>query len=311
MKKMKMLEQSAITFEEGCNLYLQNCKERNLREGTLGHYRQSYTQFYKYFAPEMPITDLTETEYKKFIVYMREKISNDVSLNSYLKDLNTTLKFLMKEEYLDYYKTQTIKVDKMPVETYTDEELEKLLKKPDIKKCSFSEYQSWVMTNFLFTTGVRQRSLINIKIKDLDFDNDLIHINVTKNRKTLIIPIAPSLKPILVEYLKHRQHKSTDDYLFCTIFGEQFSKSTHYGRLYDYNKARGVETTGIHRYRHTFAKLWVLNGGNVVTLSKILGHSSLDITQNYINLLVTDLGEQMNEIDLISRFSGKQRIKMK
>ena len=34
--------------------------------------------------------------------------------------------------------------------------------------------------------------------------------------------------------------------------------------LYDYNKSRGVETTGIHRYRHTFAKQWILNGGNVV-----------------------------------------------
>ena len=37
--------------------------------------------------------------------------------------------------------------------------------------------------------------------------------------------------------------------------------------LYFYNKSRGIQQTGIHRYRHTFAKQWVLNGGNVVTLS--------------------------------------------
>jgi integrase/recombinase XerD len=167
------------------------------------------------------------------------------------------------------------------------------------------------MTSFLFATGVRQRSLLNIKIKDLDFDNNLIYINVTKNRKPLIIPMQGSLKPILLEYLRYRQHKTTDDYLFCTVFGEQFARKTHYHRMYDYNKRRGVETTGIHRYRHTFAKQWILSGGNVVTLSKMLGHSSLDITQNYINLLVTDLAAEVEEINLLGKFSGKQKIKMK
>ena len=45
MKKMRMVEQNFLTFEEGCNKYLENCRQRNLREGTIGHYRQSY---YKY-----------------------------------------------------------------------------------------------------------------------------------------------------------------------------------------------------------------------------------------------------------------------
>ena len=81
--------------------------------------------------------------------------------------------------------------------------------------------------------------------------------------------------------------------------------------LYHYNKNRGVETTGIHRYRHTFAKQWILNGGNVVALSKLLGHSSLDITQNYINLLVSDVAKQVNEINVLDKFYSKQRITMK
>ena len=98
---------------------------------------------------------------------------------------------------------------------------------------------------------------------------------------------------------------------FCNVFGCQLVKSTCYHRLYEYNKRRGVETTGIHRYRHTFAKQWILNGGNVVTLSRLLGHSSLEITQNYINLLVSDVAEQVNEINLLDKFASKQSIKMK
>ena len=80
--------------------------------------------------------------------------------------------------------------------------------------------------------------------------------------------------------------------------------------LYTYNKSRGVETTGIHRYRHTFAKQWVINGGNVVTLSRLLGHSSLDITQNYINLLVSDLSKQVEEINLLDKFADRKKIIM-
>ena len=46
MKKIKMARGTTLTFEEGCNKYLENCRQRNLREGTIGHYKQSYTQFY-------------------------------------------------------------------------------------------------------------------------------------------------------------------------------------------------------------------------------------------------------------------------
>ena len=90
-----------------------------------------------------------------------------------------------------------IKVDKSGVETYSDEELFALLKKPNIKKCSFTEYQCWVMTNFLFSTGVRQRSLMNIKIKDIDFDNKkIISNNTTIDFRSLIIASGTSVNKL-------------------------------------------------------------------------------------------------------------------
>ena len=311
MKKIKMTSETGITFEKGCNMYLDNCRQRNLREGTINHYRQSYTQFYKWFDADMPLEDFDKEKYEEYILYLRSYIKNDISINSYLRDLITTAHFWMNEGYIERFKMTAIKTTKSSIETYTDEELVKLLKKPDLKKCGFAEYQSWVMTNFLFSTGMRQRSLNNIKIKDLDLDNKIINVRITKNRKPLVIPMELTLQNILIEYLKYRQHKTTDDYLFTNIFGEQLNKSTGYHRLYEYNKARGVETTGLHRYRHTFAKNWVLNGGNVVVLSRYLGHSSLDITQNYINLLVSDIGKQVEEMGMLDKFRGKQKIKMK
>ena len=306
-----MTTNSTINFYQGCNLYLDNCKARNLREGTINHYKQSYTQFYKYFEPNMPIDELDKKAYDDYVIYLRETIKNDVSINSYLRDLITTLHYLMNEGYMEPYKMTAIKVDKTPIVPYSEEELKKLLRKPDLKKCGFAEYQSWVMTNFLIGTGVRQRSLNNIKIKDLDLDNAIVNVTVTKNRKPLVVPLSPGLKNVLAEYLRYRQHQSNDEYLFTNIFGKQLNKSTGYHRLFEYNKARGVETTGIHRYRHTFAKQWILSGGNVVTLSKLLGHSKLDITQNYINLLVSDYAKEVEEIDIVAKFSANHKMKMR
>ena len=311
MHKLKMKATRGLTFEEGCNKYLEYCRQRNLRQGTINHYRQSYVQFFKFFEPDTPIEEIDENAYKRYVLHLRSTLNNDVSINSYLRDFITTMHYLMNEGYIQSYKMQAIKVDKSHIETYNEQELQLLLKKPNIKKCSFIEYQAWVMTNFLFSTAVRQRSLMYIKVKDIDFDNNVVYVNVTKNRKPLIVPLNQTMVNILREYLKYRNHKTDDDYLFCNVFGQQLVKSTCYHMLYEYNKRRGVETTGIHRYRHTFAKQWILSGGNVVSLSQLLGHSSLEITQNYIHLLVSDVAKQVDEINVLDKFYSRTHISLK
>ena len=84
---------NSITFEQGCNKYLDNCRQRNLREGTINHYKQSYTQFYKYFERETPIEEIDQKAYNDYVIYLRRTLHNDVSINSYLRDLITLFTF--------------------------------------------------------------------------------------------------------------------------------------------------------------------------------------------------------------------------
>lgn len=298
-----------LTFREGCEEYFLDCKARNLRKDTVRHYKDSSKQIMKYIGEDTLIKDIDKEVIDDFIIQMQENpMLNDMSLYTYARDFKTLMYFFMRKEYIPTFKIKIPKADKQPVETYTDRELQVLLKKPNLRQCTFTEYKVWVMTNFLLSTGVRQRSLINIKIKDLDIDNSVVYINVTKNRKPLIIPLNRDIKRILQEYLKYRKGES-EDYLFCNVFGKQLVRSTVYHSFYEYNKNRGIEKTGMHRYRHTFAKKWVLAGGNVVTLQKILGHSSLDITQNYLNLLVSDIQKEIEEFNILQEFK-RESIKM-
>ena len=103
MKKLKMARGVSFTFSEGCNKYLENCRQRNLREGTINHYRQSYLYFYKYFDPKMPIEDIDEQTYKDYVLHLKATL--DIRFTAYqflrpcspidtLKSKNTTISIM-------------------------------------------------------------------------------------------------------------------------------------------------------------------------------------------------------------------------
>lgn len=64
MKKLKMVSSEKLTFEEGCNKYLEYCRQRNLRQDSIRHYRQSALYFFKYFDKNMPVENIDENTYK-------------------------------------------------------------------------------------------------------------------------------------------------------------------------------------------------------------------------------------------------------
>lgn len=294
-----MCADNGKTFEEGFAEYILDCKARNLREGTIAHYQSSIPQIYRRIPADTLISSMNEKTMPKFIVALRDDPKlNEVSMGTYARDLKTLMRFFMKCEYLPHFEIKIPKADKYPIETYTDKELRQLLKKPDVRKCNFATYRSWVVVNFLLSTGIRQNSLTNIKIKDVDFDNSIVYVNTTKNRKPLIIPLNEDIIKVLQEYLKYRGGNA-GDWLFCSTYGEQLTRSSSYHAIWDYCHLRGLEKTGVHRFRHTFAKKWIMMGGSVVTLQKILGHSSLAITENYLNILTSDLKQDMDEINII------------
>lgn len=310
MKKLRMGFPTEKTFKDGFEEYVLDMKARNLRDGTIIHYQEAIKQIYKRIPPTTPISAFSPKTMSDFYIALREDTNlNEVSMGTYARDLKTLMRFFMKCQYIPYFEVKLPKADKAPIQTYTDEELRKLLKKPNVKTCIFSTYRSWVIVNFLLSTGIRQNSLVNIKTRDVDFDNRIVYVNTTKNRKPLIIPLNEDIIKILQEYLQYRGGKP-DDWLFCSVYGEQLTKSSNYHALWDYCHERGIETTGVHRFRHTFAKKWTTMGGSVVVLQKILGHSSLAITEGYLNLLTSDLKSEMDEINIIRNLK-QEHIRMR
>lgn len=305
MKRIRINMDKGKTFKEGFEDYLFNCKARGLREGTLRHYEQSYLQLIKYLDEDIDIADIDKSTFDSFIVNVRKnkEISSQI-LFTYARDLKTVINFFIRQEYCRSFAMKLPRVDKQPIATYTDEELEKLLKKPNINKCSFVEYRNYVMVAMFLSTGIRLSSLTNIRVKDINFDDEVVNIMHTKNRKSLIIPLNKQIMSILKEYLKYRQHGDLEDRLFCNCYGKQLNKSSTIQAIASYNRKRGVETTSIHKLRHTFAKKWVLGGNSIAVLQKILGHSSLQITQNYLNVLISDIKAEVDNYNILQEFNS-------
>lgn len=305
VRKIKIQSDNSITFSEGFEEFILNCKGRNLREGTIRHYTEGYKSITKFISKDTPIKDITHKTFDEFVASYVGLGVGSQTIYTYSRDLKTILYFFMKVGYLKEYKISLPKVDKKAIETYSDAELKILLKKPKLKDCSFVQYRDWVIVNFLLSTGIRSNSLINIKIKDLDFENEVVYINMTKNRKPLILPLNLTIIKILKDYLKVRQHQSEEEYLFPTAFGTKMYRKTLNQTLNTYARNRGVNTSGTHRYRHTYAKKAVLKGMNPAILQKVLGHSSLLITQNYLNILVSDLKKEVNKFNILSEFNDE------
>lgn len=162
------------------------------------------------------------------------------------------------------------------------------------------------MVNYFVSTGNRLTTALNVKIEDLDFDNNLIKLVVLKNRRQQLIPMSNGLKKVLKCYLSLWNHDNIE-YLFPEYEGKQFSRYGAYAALRKYNIDRGVTKTSIHLYRHTYAKNYILAGGDCTYLQRLLGHSTSDMTNHYINLYGTDLQKNYDKFNPLDNFMAAKQ----
>lgn len=312
MEKITMSKKSNLSIQEAFDLFIRKCKIKNLTDLSISSYEKKMVHFYEFIDKSEPITAVTKDTVDDYILWLRENTeANDITINSYLRSVRAFLYFCMEDRYIPTFKIQLIKAEKKIKETYTDDELVRLLEKPDVDNCSFSCYKTWVFENYLLGTGNRISTALDLHIGDINFQSGVIILRKTKNRKQQIIPLSATLAEILQGYLQIRGGEA-DDYVFCNEYGEQASCRTYQQLVRRYNRKRGVEKTSCHTFRHTFAKNWILNSGDMFRLQKILGHSDLTVTKEYVNMFGQDLQmdfEKFNPLDNLKNRS-KGTIKM-
>lgn len=308
MKIKMQVKQTNKGLKEGFKEFYNYCGVKNLANKTLKYYEDNYYCFTQFYDETNPIINISKDTINNYILHLKNNTQcNSRSINTRIGAIRTILYYFMDLGYLDRFNIELIKAVTKIKETYTDEELGILLKKPNIKKCEFTEYRDWIIINYLMSTGNRLNTVINIKIKDLDFSSEYILLDTTKNKKQQLIPMSKTMVKILQEYLQFRKGEP-QDYLFCSRYGEKLTDNALENSIRKYNLRHGVNKTSIHLFRHTFAKKWILAGGDIFRLQKLLGHSSMDIVRNYVNMFSDDLKIDFDKFNPLEQLKPSHNI---
>ena len=289
-QKLTVQPKGGMTLEDAFEQFIQSKTVMNVAEETIKHYRNVFRYFIEFYGEGRPCEDVTEKTITDYLMHIRHTKPDlaTKTVNTYVKGLRAIFYFMMQNGWMGEFKIKLPRVEETIKETYSDFEVQRLIKKPDPKTCSFAEFRNWTMVCYFLATGNRLSTARSLKISDIDLSADEILIRKTKNRKQQIIPMSSELKAVMREYLIHRKGEP-DDCLFCNSYGDPLSKDGMEGCIIRYNRSRGVTKTSIHLFRHTFAKNWIMGGGDIFRLQKILGHSTLDMVKQYVAIFGGDL----------------------
>ena len=132
------------TIQQAFERFQKYNRLKNLSQGSLDFYAAKGRSFFRFLGDtEQPIHTITEETVEDYIFYMKDQQLHDTTINTNLRMVRAFLYWCMEKGYLEKYPIRLVRADDPIKEPYTTDELQKLLKEPDCKTCSFAEYRNW------------------------------------------------------------------------------------------------------------------------------------------------------------------------
>lgn len=305
-KRIKWTDE-AITLEKAFAAFVASQLAKGVKEKTAKSYRSHFKSLSKHIDMTMTFDALTKRHVEAMILSMRQSDLAHNSISSYVRVFKTFMNWSKSEGYTSV-EVPVFKQVEVVKEGYSDEELERLLKRPSASG-SFCDYRNWVIVNFLLNSGCRASTIRNIQIQDVFLSSCQVVFRHTKNGKVQSIPLCSQMVLILRGYMNARKGKD-NDFLFCDEYGGMLSENALRLAIKRYNNSRGVDKTSIHLFRHTFARKYLVDcGGNAFTLQKLLGHSTLKMTKHYCAIYDADIAKNYDRFSPLAQISKpKERI---
>ena len=288
------------------NRYRQYMQITNCSHRTIEEYLYKMNHFIN-FLYQIGLTDIYEIRKDHIIGYQKEifyklndkgKQNQPQTQNNYLKTVKSFFAFLKNQGYLSYDPSKDVSYAKtsrrLPKTILTPKEIRKLLKTPDIN--TPLGYRDRAILEVLYSTGIRRQELLNLKLEDIDYEKGFLRVNRGKGDKDRVVPLGKLACKYLENYIKlvriDLQRIRNSQYLFLSLAGTPMEETSLRKRLHKYTqKARINKTITPHVFRHTCATHLIQQKANIRCVQEILGHKSLDTTQKYTQITITDLKE--------------------
>jgi integrase len=140
-------------------------------------------------------------------------------------------------------------------------------------------------------TGMRKSEILRLKWQDVDFARKTIIVRKTKNNEPNVLPINQTL----LGELQHVPHHLHSAYVFCNTAGDPYDEVKR-----SFNTAcrkAGIKDFRFHDLRHTFASHLIMNGVDLKTVMRLLGHKDIRMTLRYAHLSPEHLQAAVGTLD--------------
>ena len=302
------------------------CRTRQLRPKTMASYEQTLRLFQRWLKEELKIekvNEISEPIIRKYLDSLMERgkytfYANDsgkltnypsrrrdyrnavsaVTINNYIRNLRVFFNWLERDYTIrknPMKKIQQLKVNRKAKEYISDEDFKRFISHFD--KSYFTEYRDYAMIYLMLDTGMRLGECSELLMSDLSLHNRKIHLRaeITKGRKDRTVYFSERTERIMRSWLQFKDRYCESGYLFPVKHGgHHVSVSGFESNFKRYlQRARLNEHISPHCLRNNYAKRCLMNGMDIFTLSRLLGHSSVEVTEKaYLDLTDEDLGKK-------------------
>jgi len=272
--------------------------DKGYSENTIESYKRDLDKFLEY-NKNTSIDNISNEDLKKYIKYLNDNGLNEKSIARNISSLKSFYKFLVISKYVSSNTSDSLylpKIKKSLPSTLTEEEVMSLL---DIHLTDNFSYRNKAMLELLYATGLRVSELINLKLQDIDFSQDIIR-TFGKGSKERIIPIGDYAKEYLEKYIyEYRSSmlkKENNEYIFLNNHGKQMTRQGFFKIIKKIAKEKGInKELSPHTLRHSFASHLLKYGADLRTIQELLGHSDISTTQIYTHITNEELKQNYNE----------------
>ncbi len=255
---------------------------------TIKYYRKRIGYFIN-FVNNIDINDLTIDHYNNYVIYLQSKKNqkgNDLSSATIKTTLNAVrifLRYAHNNSYMKlplHNKIRPYKQLKKTIVVLSSEEIKKLLSTQ--QEFTIVGLRNLLIISLMLDAGLRVHEVSNLNIEDINLDLGLIRV-LGKGNKERLVPLTNSITYYYTKYIFLSCISSgallldfnTNTRLTCSGISQIFRRI---------RKEHNFRQLNPHYLRHTFATLFIVNGGDPIHLQLILGHTTLYMTEQYVHI---------------------------
>ncbi len=260
--------------------------DRHYSDNTIASYMNDIDIYMNYLNEHnIDYKNVLEKDIIKYIDYLNDK--NELTIAHQISVLRNFYKFLILEKVITKSPLENIDLPKLTKKLPNVLSVDDMLKLLDINLCNMYDYRNKAMLELLYATGLRVSELVNLKVEDVDLDNDFVR-TIGKGSKERIVPFNDYAKAALLKYINEYRpmffKKEVSEYLFLNNHGKVMTRQGFFKILKELAYEKGIKDISPHTIRHSFATHLLNGGADLRSIQEMLGHSNLATTQIYTNI---------------------------